>query len=73
MICLEAEYFSLNRVLLQAIALWPFQQSKLVQLQSIIILIILVTAVMCQVKLIAPIFLSINTHTLSTLYVKKLL
>ncbi|XP_026826439.1 uncharacterized protein LOC105286924 isoform X4 [Ooceraea biroi] len=36
MICLEAEYFNLNRILLQSIALWPFQQSKLVRIQFII-------------------------------------
>jgi len=50
MICLEAQYFNLNRILLQGIALWPFQQSKFVQLQFIIIFIILVTAIISQVK-----------------------
>ncbi|XP_026826453.1 uncharacterized protein LOC105286929 isoform X2 [Ooceraea biroi] len=49
MICLEAEYFNLNRILLQSIALWPLQQSKLVQFQSTLILIILITAIMCEV------------------------
>ncbi|XP_011350800.2 uncharacterized protein LOC105287080 isoform X1 [Ooceraea biroi] len=49
MICLEAEYFTLNRILLQSIALWPFQQSKLVQFQSIIILTILISAIVCQI------------------------
>jgi hypothetical protein len=51
MICLEAQYFNLNRILLQATALWPFQQSKIVQFQFITILTILVTAIICQVKI----------------------
>jgi hypothetical protein len=50
MICLEAQYFNLNKILLQGSALWPFQQSKLVKLQFIINLIILLAAIICQVK-----------------------
>ncbi|XP_026826465.1 uncharacterized protein LOC105286198 isoform X10 [Ooceraea biroi] len=50
MICLEAQYFNLNRILLQSIALWPLQQSKLVRLQFIISWTILVSAIMCQLK-----------------------
>ncbi|KAH0946896.1 hypothetical protein HN011_004503 [Eciton burchellii] len=53
MICLEAQYFNLNRILLQGIALWPFQQSKFVQLQFIIIFIILVTAIISQITIFA--------------------
>ncbi|XP_026826458.1 uncharacterized protein LOC105286198 isoform X4 [Ooceraea biroi] len=49
MICLEAQYFNLNRILLQSIALWPLQQSKLVRLQFIISWTILVSAIMCQI------------------------
>ncbi|KAH0946893.1 hypothetical protein HN011_001517 [Eciton burchellii] len=49
MICLEAQYFNLNKILLQGSALWPFQQSKLVKLQFIINLIILLAAIICQV------------------------
>jgi len=50
MICLEAQYFNLNKILLQSIALWPFQQSKLVRFQFIVILTILITAIISQVK-----------------------
>ncbi|XP_026826485.1 uncharacterized protein LOC113562181 isoform X2 [Ooceraea biroi] len=49
MICLEAEYLNLNRILLQSIALWPFQQSKLVQIQFNISLTILVGAIIYQI------------------------
>ncbi|XP_026826473.1 uncharacterized protein LOC113562180 isoform X4 [Ooceraea biroi] len=49
MICLEAPYFNLNRILLQSTALWPFQQSKLVQLQFILISTVLMTAIICQI------------------------
>jgi len=50
MICLDAEYFNLNRILLQAIGLWPFQQSRFAQFQYIIISITLVIFTLCQVK-----------------------
>jgi hypothetical protein len=50
MICFEAQYFNFNKIILQSIALWPFQQSKLVRFQSIIILIILITAIIFHVK-----------------------
>ncbi|KAH0946924.1 hypothetical protein HN011_009366 [Eciton burchellii] len=53
MICLEAQYFNLTRILLQGTALWPFQQSKFVRFQFIIIFIILVTAIICQITTFA--------------------
>ncbi|KAH0946913.1 hypothetical protein HN011_007438 [Eciton burchellii] len=49
MICLEAEYFNVNRILLQAIGSWPFQQSKFAEFQYIIILITLVSVILCQI------------------------
>ncbi|EZA46975.1 hypothetical protein X777_16829 [Ooceraea biroi] len=49
MICLEAKYFNLNRILLQSIALWPFQQSKLVRIQYIISLTILLGALISHI------------------------
>ncbi|XP_019887127.2 uncharacterized protein LOC105279101 isoform X2 [Ooceraea biroi] len=49
MICLEAQYFNLNRILLQSTALWPFQQSKLVQLHFIINWTVLMVAIICQI------------------------
>ncbi|KAH0946926.1 hypothetical protein HN011_010784 [Eciton burchellii] len=51
MICLEAQYFNLNKILLQVIGLWPFEtveQSKPVQLQFTILFSILVSALICQ-------------------------
>jgi hypothetical protein len=50
MICLEAQYFNLNKILLQVIGLWPFEQSKPVQLQFTILFSILVSALICQVR-----------------------
>ncbi|EZA55491.1 hypothetical protein DMN91_006137 [Ooceraea biroi] len=32
MICIKTKYFNLNRILLLAVGLWPYQQSRLVQL-----------------------------------------
>ncbi|XP_026826480.1 uncharacterized protein LOC105287157 isoform X2 [Ooceraea biroi] len=49
MICLEAQYFNLNRILLQGTAQWPFELSKLARLQFIINWTILVSAIMCQI------------------------
>ncbi|KAH0946914.1 hypothetical protein HN011_007451 [Eciton burchellii] len=49
MICLEAEYFNINKILLQAVGLWPFQQSKFARLQYIIILIIIGSGILCQI------------------------
>jgi len=50
MIYLEAQYFHLNKILLQVIGLWPFEQSKPVQFQFTILLSILVSAFICQVR-----------------------
>jgi len=61
MICLEAEYFNVNRILLQAIGSWPFQQSKFAEFQYIIILITLVSVILCQVK--NNILLALNKYT----------
>jgi len=50
MICLDARYFNLNKILLQAIGLWPYQQTKLVRIQFTVLFGILVTAIIFQVK-----------------------
>jgi len=50
MICLEARYFNLNKILLQAIGLWSYQQTKLVRIQFIVLFGILPTAIIFQVK-----------------------
>jgi len=49
MICLETQHFRLNRFLLLAIGLWPYQRSKLAQIQFIIFFSILTTFVAFQV------------------------
>ncbi|KAH0946900.1 hypothetical protein HN011_005423 [Eciton burchellii] len=48
MISLEAQYFSLNKTLLRVLGLWPYQQSKLVQLQFILFSGILAAAIIFQ-------------------------
>jgi len=48
-ICIQ--YFSLNRILLLAIGLWPFGRSKVVQFQLILFFSILVAFILFQVCL----------------------
>ncbi|XP_071575968.1 uncharacterized protein [Temnothorax nylanderi] len=48
MISIEAQYFSLNKILLLAVGLWPYQRTKLVRFRFIFFLIILTTAVLFQ-------------------------
>ncbi|XP_070152581.1 uncharacterized protein [Polyergus mexicanus] len=48
MICLETQHFNLNRTLLLAIGLWPYQKSKLVRLQIILFFGILISFVTVQ-------------------------
>lgn len=50
MVHLEIQYFNLNRILLLAIGLWPYQQSKLTRFQFIFSSIILTTGIIFQVK-----------------------
>ncbi|XP_025073593.1 uncharacterized protein LOC112552482 [Pogonomyrmex barbatus] len=50
MICLKTQYFSLNRILLLAIGLWPYQQSKFTQCQFIFLFGILSTCIIFMVK-----------------------
>jgi len=50
MISLETQYFNLNKTLLRALGLWPYQQSKLVQFQFILFSGILATAIIFQVR-----------------------
>jgi len=49
MICIKTQYFSLNRILLLAIGLWPYHKSKLVQLQEVVFFGILTSFVIFQV------------------------
>ncbi|XP_039311538.1 uncharacterized protein LOC113004047 [Solenopsis invicta] len=48
MVRLEIERFRLNRLLLLAIGLWPFQKSKFAQVQFPVFLIILITFIVFQ-------------------------
>ncbi|KAL6425041.1 hypothetical protein ACFW04_009383 [Cataglyphis niger] len=46
--CISAQYFNLNRKLLQIIGLWPYQQSKFDRLRFIFSVGILMTAILFQ-------------------------
>ncbi|XP_032687879.1 uncharacterized protein LOC116852028 [Odontomachus brunneus] len=48
MICIETLYINLNRLLLLAVGLWPYQQSKLVQLQLILLFSTLISFILFQ-------------------------
>lgn len=50
MISIESLNISLNRTLLLAVGLWPYQQSKLVQFQLVLLFGILATSVVSQVR-----------------------
>jgi len=50
MICIETQYFNLNRILLLAMGLWPYRQSKLVRLQFIFFVSTLTSAIVFQVR-----------------------
>jgi hypothetical protein len=50
MVCLEDHYFNVNRILLLAIGLWPYEQSKFTQFQVIFFSGILMTSIIFQVK-----------------------
>ncbi|XP_025155308.1 uncharacterized protein LOC105189243 isoform X2 [Harpegnathos saltator] len=48
MICIESQHFNLNRILFLAIGLWPYQQSRLAQLQTIFLFSILTSYIVFQ-------------------------
>ncbi|KAL6418160.1 hypothetical protein ACFW04_012297 [Cataglyphis niger] len=48
MISVDCLHISLNRTLLLSVGLWPYQQSKLVQLQIILLITILTTCIIFQ-------------------------
>ncbi|XP_070523056.1 odorant receptor 94a-like [Cardiocondyla obscurior] len=50
MICIETQFFSLNRILLLCIGLWPHQQSRITRFQFIFLFVILLTGIIFQVK-----------------------
>jgi hypothetical protein len=47
---MEDPHFNLNRILLLAIGLWPYEQSKFTRFQNIFFSVILMEAVIFQVK-----------------------
>ncbi|XP_071644463.1 uncharacterized protein [Temnothorax longispinosus] len=49
MTSVETKYFDLNRILLLAIGLWPYKQSKLVRFQLILFFGILISCIIFQV------------------------
>ncbi|XP_029175695.1 odorant receptor 47a-like [Nylanderia fulva] len=55
MICIKTEYFNLNRILLFAIGLWPYQRSKFVRLYTILCFGILVSFVILQLTAFATV------------------
>ncbi|XP_032687826.1 uncharacterized protein LOC116851994 [Odontomachus brunneus] len=48
MISIEVQYFSVSKNLLLAIGLWPYQQTRITQLQYTLFLSILLLAIMCH-------------------------
>jgi len=50
MIRLEVQYFNINRILLLAIGLWPYQQSIFTRFQFIFLSSILTTCIIFQVR-----------------------
>jgi len=50
MVCFEDHYFNVNRILLFAIGLWPYEQSEFTQFQVIFFCGILMTSIIFQVK-----------------------
>lgn len=56
MICIDCLNMNLNRMLLLAVGLWPYQQSKLVQFQLILFFIILITCIIFQVYIFKYIY-----------------
>ncbi|XP_020280333.1 uncharacterized protein LOC109853038 isoform X2 [Pseudomyrmex gracilis] len=52
MICVENENFRLNRILLLAVGLWPYERSLLVRIQFISIFSILIASVVFQITAI---------------------
>jgi hypothetical protein len=49
-ISFEKRYFSLNRIILLVVGLWPYQQSKVVRFQSTLFLSILISFIIFQVQ-----------------------
>ena len=50
MIRLEIQYFNLNKILLLAIGLWPYQQSILTRFQFVFLSSILTASIIFQVR-----------------------
>ncbi|XP_026828943.1 odorant receptor 4-like isoform X2 [Ooceraea biroi] len=50
MICIETQHFNINRILMLAVGLWPYQRSKFVEFHVFICYSILVSFIIFQVK-----------------------
>ncbi|KAH0945599.1 hypothetical protein HN011_008110 [Eciton burchellii] len=53
MFYIKTQYLRLNRILLLAVGLWPYEQSKLVRLQLVLFLVIMATFIVFQFTLLA--------------------
>ncbi|XP_029175831.1 uncharacterized protein LOC114944202 [Nylanderia fulva] len=58
----RAQYFSLNRILLVTVGLWPYEQSKFDRLWFIFLFSILTTSILFQVKNLLTQFQHIHDH-----------
>ncbi|KAL0109501.1 hypothetical protein PUN28_014517 [Cardiocondyla obscurior] len=67
MICIESQYFNINRILLLTIGLWPHQQSRLTQFQFFSLFFIILTGIIFQLTT----FLTMTKYT-SYLIIKVL-
>ncbi|XP_039311578.1 uncharacterized protein LOC120359133 [Solenopsis invicta] len=55
----EIQHFSLNRILLLSVGLWPYNQSKLVSLQQILLFGFQISFVIYQVKYLLEQFMHV--------------
>jgi len=69
---MKDRYFKLNRILLLAVGLWPYQKSKLVQFQFICFFGILITSIIFQVMSVTLMFFIILIYILIA-YIQYLL
>lgn len=47
---IEIRHFSINRILLLAVGLWPYHRSKLVQFQAVLFLSVITSFIIFQVR-----------------------
>jgi len=67
-ISFQERYFSFNRIILLAVGLWPYQQSKLVRFQITVIFGILISYIAFQVYISIQRILILSCHFICTIY-----